>query len=133
MVPGGRCAPGLAGRRPGGPVAAGRRVLIGRGFSRCASGLAKLAKVGVLEVVAVFPAVTQTPVRADMREPDQAEGQDQRPALPPAETRHRGRQGGAVREVVQARASAPDQPLAIVDVATSSSLDRSRGSGISAG
>jgi hypothetical protein len=38
-----------------------------------------------------------------------------------------------VREVVQARASAPDQPLAIVDVATSSSLDRSRGSGISAG
>jgi hypothetical protein len=51
--------------------------------------------MGVLEVVAVFQAVTEQPVRADMREPDQAEGQDQRPALPPAETRERGRQEGA--------------------------------------
>jgi hypothetical protein len=32
-----------------------------------------------------------------MREPDQAEGQDQGPALPPAETHHSGRQDGAVR------------------------------------
>ena len=53
--------------------------------------------MGVLEVVAVFQAVTEQPVGADMREPDQAEGQGQGPALPPAETHHSGRQDGAVR------------------------------------
>jgi hypothetical protein len=61
---------------------------------------AEPAKVGVLEVVAVLQAVAQEAVETDVRQPDQAEGQDERPVLPPPENDHDGWERGGVGHVM---------------------------------
>jgi hypothetical protein len=45
---------------------------------------AQYPEVSVLEAVVVLEAVAQKVVEADVGQPDEAQGQDQRPVLPPA-------------------------------------------------
>ena len=59
-----------------------------------------MTEVGVLKVVAVFQAVAEETVEADVSQPDQSESNDKRPGLPPAEADQRGRQDSAVSQVV---------------------------------
>lgn len=54
----------------------------------------------MLEAVVVLEAAALEAVEADVGQPDQAQGQDQRPVLPPSEADHHGRQGCGVRRVV---------------------------------
>ncbi|HXL95150.1 MAG TPA: hypothetical protein VN969_39990 [Streptosporangiaceae bacterium] len=56
--------------------------------------------MGVLEAVVVLESVAQEAVHADVGQPDQAQGQDQRVVLPPAQADQHGRQGRGVRRVV---------------------------------
>src|SRR5437868_5861094 len=55
----------------------------------------------VLELVAVLEAVAEQTIEADMGKPDQAERDDQRLVLPPPDSHDRGRQRGAVSQVVE--------------------------------
>jgi hypothetical protein len=75
------------------------------GGQRLPSG-PEMTEVGVLEVVVVLQAVAEEAVKADVGEPDQADGDDKGFALPPAEPDHRCRKEGAVGEVVQPRPEA---------------------------
>jgi hypothetical protein len=52
-------------------------------------------EMGVVEAVAVREAVALEPIQTDVGQPDQAEGQDERPVLPPPDTDHGAGRGVA--------------------------------------
>ncbi len=54
----------------------------------------------MLEAVVVLEAVAQEAVETDVGQPDQTQGQDQRPVLPPTQVDQHGRQGCGVRRVI---------------------------------
>ena len=61
---------------------------------------AQYPEVSVLEAVVVLEAVAQKVVKTDVGQPDEAQGQDQRPVLPPTQADHHSWQGCGVRRVI---------------------------------